>query len=138
MRNQAIAALALALAIAKVPALAEEDAFDKAMHTYGCADYPKAFAMVVPLAESGHVLAQYQMAPMLEQGQGAAANLAEAYKWYGKAAAFDVAARLGYAVAGDWRGMVAKTLNDEQMTKARKTSAELLARRPAAALDRIR
>jgi len=168
MRNQAIAALALALAVANAPALAEEDPFDKAIHAYGCADYPKAFAMITPLAESGHALAQYQMALMLEQGQGTAANLAEAYKWYGKAAAqgvadayfalgqiyyrgvvvprddiqafaaFDVAARLGYAVAGDWRGMVAKTLNDEQMTKAQKAAAELLARRPAGALDRIR
>ncbi len=168
MRNKAIAALALAMAMTNGPALAEEDPFDKAIHAYGCADYPKAFAMIIPLAESGHALAQYQMALMLEQGQGTAANLAEAYKWYGKAAAqgvadpyfalgqmytrgvvvpqddiqafaaFDVAARLGYAVAGDWRGMVANRLTDEQMARAQKAATELLARRPPGALDRIR
>jgi TPR repeat protein len=108
------------------------------------------------------------MGLMLEQGQGTPTNLAEAYKWYKKAAdqgiadayfalgqiyhrgvvvpkdaiqafaAFDVAARLGHAVSGDWRGMVSNTLNEEQLAKAQKMAAELLAKRPAGALDRIR
>jgi TPR repeat protein len=157
-----------ALFVLPLPALAEEDAFDKAIHVYGCADYPKAFGMVVPLAEGGHALAQYQMGLMLEQGQGTPANLAEAYKWYKKAAdqgvadayfalgqiyyrggvvpkdaiqayaAFDVAATLGHAVSGDWRGMVSNALTQEQLAKAQQVAAELMARRPAGALDRIK
>jgi len=167
MRKMGTVALAALLALA-LPARGEEDAFDKVIHVYGCADYPKAFGLVVPLAESGHALAQYQMGLMLEQGQGTPANLAEAYKWYKKAAdqgiadayfalgqiyhrgvvvpkdaiqafaAFDVAARLGHAVSGDWRGMVSNTLNEEQLAKAQKMASELLAKRPAGALERIR
>jgi TPR repeat protein len=169
MNKMKIGVLAVtALLVSALPALAEEDAFDKAIHVYGCADYPKAFAMVVPLAESGHALAQYQRGLMLEQGQGTAPNLAEAYTWYKKAAdqgiadayfalgqiyqrgvvvpkdaiqayaAFDVAATLGHAVSGDWRGMVSNTLNQDELVKAQKLAAEWLARRPAGALDRIR
>lgn len=150
------------------PAMADEDAFDKAIHEYGCADYPKAYSMIVPLAEGGHALAQYQRGLMLEQGQGIAADLVEAFKWYQKAAdqgvadayfavgqiyskgvavprdairayaAFDVAATLGYAVAGDWRGMESNRMSEGEIAEARKLSAELLAKRPANALDRIR
>jgi TPR repeat protein len=157
-----------ALAVVAPPVPADEDAFDKAIHTYGCADYPKAFGMIVPLAKGGHALAQYQMGLMLEQGQGTPADLAEAYKWYQKAAdqgiadayfalgqiyyrgvvvpkdmtqamiSFDVAARLGHAVSGDWRGMVSNTLNEEQLAKAQKAATELVTKRPAGALDRIR
>lgn len=157
-----------ALIMSALPAYADEDAFDKAIHVYGCADYPKAFSMVVPLAEGGHALAQYQMGLMLEQGQGTAPDLAEAYKWYRKAAdqgiadayfalgqiyqggvavpkdaiqayaAFDVAATLGHAVSGDWRGMMSRVLNQDELVRARRLSAELLARRPAGALDKIR
>lgn len=162
-----VVAIAALLTVA-APVLADEDAFDKAIHVYGCADYPKAFSMVVPLAEGGHALAQYQMGLMLEQGQGTAPNLAEAYKWYKKAAdqgiadayfalgqiyqrgvvvpkdaiqayvSFDVAATLGHAVSGDWRGMMSNALNQDELAKAQKMAAELLAKRPAGALDRIR
>ncbi len=169
MKRKRLACLAAATLFASLPpAWADEDAFDKAIHTYGCADYPKAYAMIVPLAEAGHALAQYQRGLMLEQGQGTPANLAEAYVWYRKAAdqgiadayfalgqiyyrgvvvpqdavqafaAFDVAAQLGHAVAGDWRGLVSNTMNLEQLAQAQKLGAELLARRPAGALDRIR
>ena len=105
---------------------------------------------------------------MLEKGQGIQAELVEAFKWYKKAAdqgiadayfalgqiyhkgvavprdaiqayaAFDVAATLGHAVSGDWRGMVSNTLGMEELAKAQKVAAELLARRPAGALDPIR
>jgi len=155
-------------ALALPAAASDEDPFDKAIHTYGCADYPKAFKMIVPLAEGGHGLAQYQMGLMLEQGQGTEANLTEAYKWYKKAAdqgiadayfalgqiyyrgvavpkdlmqamvSFDVAARLGHSVSNDWRGMVSNVLNDEQLAKAQKAASELLSKRPAGALERIR
>ncbi|MEW5788572.1 MAG: tetratricopeptide repeat protein [Pseudomonadota bacterium] len=160
--------IALSFAAFAQAALADEDAFDKAIHTYGCADYPKAYAMIVPLAESGHPLAQYQRGLMLEQGQGTVANLAEAYIWYKKAAeqgiadayfalgqiyhrgvvvakdevqayaAFDVASRLGHAVSGDWRGLVSNALNELDLAKAQKLAGELLAKRPADALDRLR
>jgi TPR repeat protein len=169
MSIKAVVVLAVAaLLAAATPARAEEDAFDKAIHVYGCADYPKAFAMVVPLAEGGHALAQYQMGLMLEQGQGIDANLAEAYKWYKKAAdqgiadayfalgqiyhrgvvvpkdaiqafvAFDIAASLGHAVSGDWRGMVSNALSQEELAKAQKIAADRLAGRPAGALDKIK
>lgn len=162
------AVAATVLLTAALPARASEDPFDKAIHVYGCADYPKAFAMVTPLAEGGHALAQYQMGLMLEQGQGTPANVAEAYKWYKKAAEqgiadayfalgqiyyrgiavpqnmvqayadFDVAATLGHSVSGDWRGLVSNALNQDQLVAAQKLAADLLARRPAGALDRIR
>lgn len=164
----AVSLFASALTLAAVPAWADEDAFDKAIHEYGCADYPKAFSMIVPLAKGGHALAQYQMGLMLEQGQGTETNLAEAFKWYQKAAdqgvadayfavgqiyskgvvvprdaikayaSFDVASTLGHAVSGDWRGMESTRMNDAEMAEARKLAAELLAKRPIAALDKIR
>lgn len=160
--------IALAFATLAQPVLADEDAFEKAIHTYGCADYPKAYSMIVPLSEGGHPLAQYQRGLMLEQGQGTPADLAAAFGWYKKAAeqgiadayfamgqiyqrgqvvakdtiqayaAFDVAATLGHAVSGDWRGMVSNTLNEADLAKAQKLAAEWLAKRPAGALDRIR
>lgn len=169
MSRKALIFIAFAALFASArPVMADEDAFDKAIHTYGCADYPKAFAMIVPLAEGGHALAQYQMGLMLEQGQGTASNLAEAYKWYKKAAdqgiadayfalgqiyhrgvvvpqdaiqafvSFDVAAQLGHSVSGDWRGMVSNVLNQADLARAQKMAAELLAKRPAGALDKIR
>lgn len=168
MNRKVLVCIAAALLVASVPVLADEDAFDKAIHEYGCADYPKAYRLIVPLADGGHALAQYQRGLMLEQGQGIEADLVEAFKWYKKAAdqgiadayfalgqiyhkgvavprdaiqayaAFDVAATLGHAVSGDWRGMVSNTLGMEELAKAQKVAAELLARRPAGALDPIR
>lgn len=169
MSRKALVVIAVsALCASALPALADEDAFDKAIHEYGCADYPKAYSMIVPLAEGGHALAQYQRGLMLEQGQGIAPDLVEAYKWYKKAAdqgiadayfalgqiyhrgvavpqdaiqayaSFDVAATLGHAVSGDWRGMVSNSLKMEELAKAQKMAAELLAKRPAGALDKIR
>lgn len=162
------ALFAAALFATALPSLASEDPFDKAIHVYGCADYPKAFGMIVPLAEGGHALAQYQMGLMLEQGQGTPANLAEAYRWYKKAAEqgiadayfalgqiyyrgvavpknlvqayadFDVAATLGHSVSGDWRGMVSNLLNPDELVNAQKLATDLLAKRPNGALDRLR
>ena len=167
-RSALFAVAAAVLLTAAPPTRASEDPFDKAIHVYGCADYPRAFGMIVPLAEGGHALAQYQMGLMLEQGQGTPANLGEAYKWYQKAAEqgiadayfalgqiyyrgvavpqnmvqayadFDVAATLGHSVSGDWRGMVSNALNPEQLVAAQRLAAELLAKRPAGALDRLR
>ena len=169
MYRNALLAIAVTASFAvALPALASEDPFDKAIHVYGCADYPKAYAMIVPLAEAGHALAQYQRGLMLEQGQGTPANLAEAYAWYKKAAEqgiadahfalgqiyyrgvavpknlvqayadFDVAATLGHSVSGDWRGMISNLLNPDELVRAQKLAGELLARRPNGALDRIR
>lgn len=177
MKRKSVAAFAFAvsttsliaaLSFTPAHARADEDAFDKAIHEYGCADYPKAFSMIVPLAKSGHALAQYQMGLMLEQGQGTEANLTEAFKWYQKAAdqgvadayfavgqiysrgvavprdsvkayaSFDVASTLGHAVSGDWRGMEEKKMSGDELAQARKLAAEMLAKRPVAALDKIR
>jgi uncharacterized protein len=168
INKSALVIAVAALFVNALPALGDEDAFDKAIHEYGCADYPKAYSMIVPLAEGGHALAQYQRGLMLEQGQGTEANLAEAFKWYQKAAdqgvadayfavgqmyskgvvvprdaikafaSFDVASTLGHAVSGDWRGLESSKMSEDELVRARKLANELLAKRPAGALDRIR
>jgi TPR repeat protein len=128
---------------------AESD-YDKAVHVYGCADYPKAFNLFKPLAEQGDPLAQFQVGMMIEQGQGAEVNYGSAYQWYKKAAEqgmadayfalgqlynrglavpqdavqahawFDLAVRGGHAVAGDWLNMQANKMMPEQIEQARR------------------
>ncbi len=136
--------LALALAVCAGFAHADKDPYDEAMHVYGCADYPKAFRLFVPLAEQGNSLAQFQVGMMTEQGQGTDPDMRQAFDWYMKAAMqgmadayfalgqmfsrgevvskdpvqayawFDLAQRAGHAVAGDWL----------RLEKARLTAAD--------------
>jgi len=130
---------------------AESD-YDKAVHVYGCADYPKAFNLFKPLAEQGDPLAQFQVGMMIEQGQGAEVNYDAAYHWYMKAAEqgmsdayfalgqlynrglavpqdavqayawFDLAVRDGHAVAGDWLNMQANKMVPDQIQAAQRVA----------------
>ena len=49
-------------------------------------DYKTAYKIWLALAEKGQVDAQYNIARMLQDGDGTAQNPAEAMKWYRKAA----------------------------------------------------
>jgi uncharacterized protein len=127
-----------------------EDDYDKAVHVYGCADYPKAYNLFKPLAEKGDALSQFQVGMMTEQGQGTAASFENAYPWYRKAAEqgmadayfalgqlyarglavpqdtvqayamFELAVRGGHAVAGDWLNMQANKMMPDQIEQARR------------------
>jgi len=131
-------------------AVQAETDYDKAVHVYGCADYPKALNLFKPLAEKGDALAQFQVGMMIEQGQGAEVNFDIAYYWYKKAAEqgmadayfalgqlyarglavpqdtvqayawFDLAVRGGHAVAGDWLNMQANKMMPDQIEAARR------------------
>lgn len=130
---------------------AESD-YDKAVHVYGCADYPKAYKLFMPLAENGDALSQFQVGMMTEQGQGTEPSYENAYVWYKKAAEqgmtdayfalgqlysrglavpqdsvqayawFDLAVRGGHAVAGDWLNMQANKMMPDQIAQARQVA----------------
>lgn len=140
-------------------AAAAESDYDKAVHVYGCADYPKAFNLFKPLAEQGDALAQFQVGMMIEQGQGAEVDFASAYQWYMKAAEqgmadayfalgqlyarglavaqdpvqayawFDLAVRDGHAVAGDWLNMQANKLANDQILAGQRIADAWLQKR---------
>jgi TPR repeat protein len=148
--NRTLATLAAIICLqgAASLALAEKTPYEDALHVYGCADYPKAFKLFVPLAEQGDRLAQFQVGMMTEQGQGTDADLKIAYDWYLKAAQqgvadayfalgqiysrgevvakdpvqayawFDLAKKAGHAVAGDWLKMEAKRVKPDDLPKA--------------------
>ena len=137
-------------------AAAAESDYDKAVHVYGCADYPKAFNLFKPLAEQGDALAQFQVGMMIEQGQGADVDMNAAYQWYLKAAEqgmadayfalgqlysrglavtqdsvqayawFDLAVRGGHAVAGDWLNMQANKMMPDQIQAAQNVASDWL------------
>lgn len=144
MKSRMCMSLASVALLFSLAAQAESD-YDKAVHVYGCADYPKAFNLFKPLAEQGDALAQFQVGMMIEQGQGAEVDYSSAYQWYLKAAEqgmadayfalgqlyarglavaqdpvqayawFDLAVRNGHAVAGDWLNMQANKLANDQI-----------------------
>jgi TPR repeat protein len=150
MRTPLVFSLAVVGLMLGMPAQAEESDYDKAVHVYGCADYPKAFNLFKPLAEKGDALAQFQVGMMIEQGQGAEVDYTSAYTWYLKAAEqgmadayfalgqlyarglavpqdvvqsyawFDLAVRDGHAVAGDWLNMQANKMMPEQIRSAQR------------------
>lgn len=148
--------LALVMAGMASIAQAEGSAYDDAVHVYGCADYPKALKLFIPLAEQGDRLAQFQVGMMIEQGQGADPSLTQALEWYLKAAQqgvadayfalgqiysrgeavvkdpvqayawFDLAVRGGHAVAGDWLKKESSRLKPDEFPKAESIVAEWL------------
>ncbi len=145
-----------ALGLAFAVSVQAEGDYDKAVHVYGCADYPKALNLFKPLAEKGDALSQYQVGLMIEQGQGADASYEAALPWYMKAAEqgvadayfalgqlynrglsvpqdavqayawFDLAVRGGHAVAGDWLNMQANRMMPDQIQAARQVADEWL------------
>lgn len=154
-----ICILALAAALAAPLATANEnDPYSKAIETYGCGDYPKAFSLFMPLAQQGMAVAEYQIGLMTEQGQGTAANMSRAFEWYTKAAEkgvadayyalgqlyskgevvakdpaqahalFDLAVKGGNKVAKDWLRMEAERLDAIGLAKSREYAQQWLAR----------
>jgi uncharacterized protein len=153
-----MAVVALAMVCSMPMARAEKNPYEDALHVYGCADYPKAYKLFVPLAEQGDRLAQFQVGMMTEQGQGTDPDLKAAFDWYFKAAQqgvadayfalgqiysrgevvakdpaqayawFDLAKKAGHAVAGDWLKMEVNRVKPEDMPKAHNFVSEWLSR----------
>jgi hypothetical protein len=151
--------LALAAILSSPPALCEDhDPYDKAIETYGCGDYVKAFNLFMPLAMQGLAVAEYQIGMMTEQGQGTMQDMLKAYEWYTKAAEkgvadayyalgqlyskgevvtrdppqahalFELATKGGNKVARDWLKMEAARLDDAGLAKSREYAQQWLAR----------
>ena len=82
--------LALLFAALAGPSLAQSLAagsFDDGMRAYDAGDHAKAVELWAPLAEGGDAIAQYSLGKVLENGGGGVErNLAEAAKWYDRAA----------------------------------------------------
>jgi TPR repeat protein len=132
--------------------------YDKALQSYSCVDYQKAFGMFKSNAEAGHGLSQYMTGIMLEQGQGTTEDVSAAFKWYMTAAKqgltdayyalgdmysrgisvskdalqayvwFDLAARGGHKLAPDMRNSEAAHLQPEQLETAKKMASDWLAK----------
>ena len=60
--------------------------FDKAVKAYDRHEYDTAFALFLPLAQSGHAESQNNLGVMYETGQGVGLNHRRAFYWYVKAA----------------------------------------------------
>ena len=60
--------------------------FDDGVAAYERGDYATALKEFRPLAEQGHVVAQFNLGVMYEFGEGVPKNNAEAIKWFRKAA----------------------------------------------------
>lgn len=80
--------------------------FAEAMAAYRVADYRTAYEEFLPLAENGMAAAQYKLGLMYENGRGVPKDLAEAEKWYARAA------DQGYSSAQYNLGYVHYTQND--------------------------
>jgi TPR repeat protein len=82
LRLTLVSALLLLLSIGPAPA----DGVRMGTKLYERGDYPAAAAILKPLAEEGHVLAQFAVAAMYDDGRGLPQNLPRALSWYKKAA----------------------------------------------------
>ena len=60
--------------------------FQYARVLFKAGNYEKALRFYREVAEQGHVIAQYTLGNMYENGRGVAQDYAEAVKWYKKAA----------------------------------------------------
>ena len=92
-----------AAAMLALPARAQD--YGRGLEPYRNGDYVAARAEWRPLAEQGHAEAQYQIAYMIEYGQGVEPDDSEAAAWYRKAARQDVAAaqyKLGVMHDNGW------------------------------------
>lgn len=75
----------LALGTSAAQGGTEED-FDRGALAHRMQDYKTAYKIWLSLAEKGQVDAQYNVARMLQDGDGTAQNPGEAAKWFRKAA----------------------------------------------------
>ena len=125
-------------------ASAQPSPFEEADAAYARADYANALRIFRALAQEGDSIAQFNLAVMLDFGQGVAADPVQAVNWYRKAAAqghgaaqfnlggmyldglgvakdlpraymwFTLSATAGVPGAAKNRGVVARMLNTEQ------------------------
>jgi TPR repeat protein len=59
---------------------------EQAVHAFGVEDYVRAYKLLLPLAATGDVVAQYYLASLFDAGLGIERNAAEAAYWYRHAA----------------------------------------------------
>ena len=78
-----ITGLTLALLLSSGVASAD---YNSAYSAYESGDYKAAFKEMLPVAEEGHVDAQYWVADMYRNGKGIQKNLSAAAQWYTKSA----------------------------------------------------
>lgn len=76
-----------------VSGVVKADTFKEASSAYRSGDYSSAYTLSLPLAEQGHVRAQFAIGVMYAHGQGVSQDHGEAATWYRKAA------EQGYAMA---------------------------------------
>lgn len=84
-----IIAAALALSSTVIfgsPAVAQEDAFNRALSADERGDYVEAVKWYRMAADQGYAGAQYNLGVMYDNGEGVSENVAEAAKWYRRAA----------------------------------------------------
>jgi len=147
-----------ALALDQLSPAQGQAIYDKALQSYSCVDYQKAFGMFKANAEAGHGLSQYMTGIMLEQGQGTTEDVSAAFNWYMTAAKqgltdayyalgdmysrgisvgkdalqayvwFDLAARGGHKLAMDMKHSEAARLRPEQLEAANKMANDWLAK----------
>jgi hypothetical protein len=82
-------ALCIALLLAAscaTPGGEGEEAFNRGVQAYAEGDYEAVLKEWVPLAESGHLRAQYNLGLMYDNGQGVEQDDAKAVYWYRRAA----------------------------------------------------
>ena len=90
--------LVLALVLAMSSGSAAARTFEESLAAYHRGDYATALRGFHPLAEQGHVEAQFALGSIYFQGKGVPKDAAEAVKWYRRAAEQGLAiaqARLG-------------------------------------------
>ena len=75
----------LTLALLLSSGVASAD-YNSAYSAYESGDYKTAFKEMLPVAEEGHVDAQYWVADMYRKGKGIQKNLSAAAQWYTKSA----------------------------------------------------
>lgn len=90
LKRSLLALTAFAL-ISTGPLVASADQYQEGVKAFNKRDYSTALSLWVPLAEAGHVAAQYNVARMFDSGIGVPEDDAKAALWYGRAAEQDFA-----------------------------------------------
>src|SRR3954468_19817570 len=94
-----MAALLVANLLVLSAGVARADPFADGVAAYNTGDYAAALAQWRPLAENGHVRAEFRLALMYDSGIGVTQDYREALKWFRLAAdqgAADAAFNLGF------------------------------------------
>ena len=104
-RTLALAALLLAYAPAHAGLPAAIEAYDQG-------DYATAFAESRSAAETGDPTAQYMLGYLYARGEGVAADLVLAWKW------FALAAGQGDEIAADWIDRLSRRMSADQLAEA--------------------